>query len=288
MRFSKTELKVLEQVALGKRHVMEVATDLKKDKSQIYRTINNLKKKGFAELKEKVIVPSKATHVQILLQELARQPSFINHLLGCGIKFYTFILEPKTVGEIITSTGIKRSTIFYKLKKAMRNSFISKIGNKYQFNGKFWPKICEFLIELKKYEETNDKRTPPGAVIYYKSKDEIVFSTKAEADAELTGFSAYGLCGIKLFTVDNTYYLPKKKLTKKEVFLHSLYRAEKEKNIQNLILIALFYVKYKKNLTAIRHEIIDNLKKVIKGEKVRNYPSLPGIKDRADIYDIKI
>ena len=76
MRFSKTELKVLEQVALGKRHVMEVATDLKKDKSQIYRTINNLKKKGFAELKEKVIVPSKATHVQILLQELARQPSF--------------------------------------------------------------------------------------------------------------------------------------------------------------------------------------------------------------------
>lgn len=288
MKFSKTELRVLEQVALGKKQVSEVAVALNKDKSQIYRIIRSLKKKGFAELKDKEIKPFQATHVQILLQELSRQPSFIDHLSGCGIAFYTFILEPKTVAEIIIGTDIKRSTIFYKLKKALRNSFIKTLGNKYQFNGKFWPKIKEFLIELKKYGETNDARIPPGSVIHYKYKDEIVFSSKAEFDATLTGFSAYGQFGIKLLTRDYSYHLPQKKLTKKDVFLHSLYRTEKERSIQNLILVALFYVKHKKELTKIKHEIIDNLNKVLKGEKVKNYPSLYEIKDRADVYEIEI
>ncbi|NQV09255.1 hypothetical protein HQ529_05370 [Candidatus Woesearchaeota archaeon] len=288
MRFSKTELRVLEQIALGKRQVLEVATALNKDKSQIYRIIRNLQKKGFAELKNKEIKPSQATHIQLLLQELGRQSSFIDHLVGCGITFYTFILEPKTIDEIIKETGIKRSTIFYKIKKALRNSFIRPIENKYQFNGMFWPKIGEFLVELKKYEETNDKRIPPGAVIYYKTKDKIVFSTKAEYDATLTGFSAYDQFGIKLLTIDYTYYLPKKKLTKQEVFLHSIYRAKKDGGIRNLILVALFYLKYKKDLTKIKYEIIDNLNKVLHGEKVKNYPSLSEIKDRAEVYDIKI
>ena len=164
MRFSKTELKLLEQVALGKTQVLEVAIALRKDKSQIYRIIKNLQEKGFAELKNKEIKPTQFTHVQLLLQELGRQPSFIDHLSGCGIKLYTFILEPKTIKEIINKTEIKRSTIFYKIKKALKNSFIKSVGNKYQFNGKFWYKIKEFLIELEKYERTNDKRIPPGEI----------------------------------------------------------------------------------------------------------------------------
>ncbi|MFH0752289.1 MAG: helix-turn-helix domain-containing protein [archaeon] len=288
MRFSKTELKVLEQVALGTKQISEVAVALNKDKSQVYRIIRSLHKNGFAELEHKEIRPSKATHVRLLLQELGRQSSFIDHLSGCGIVFYTFILEPKTVDEIIKETGIKRSTVFYKIKKALRNNFIKPIENRYQFNGKFWHKIEEFLVELKKYEETNDKRVPPGAIIYRKTKDEIVFSTKAECDAALTGFSAYEQFGIKLLPVDHTYYLPKKKLTKQEVFLHSVYRAEKDGGIRHLIFVALFYIKYRKDLTKIKHELIDNIDKVLQGEKVKNYPSLAEIKDRAEVYDIKI
>ena len=58
MRFSKTELKVLEQLALGKKQVLEVARVLSKDKSQVYRIIKTLEQKGFLSLKNKEIKPS--------------------------------------------------------------------------------------------------------------------------------------------------------------------------------------------------------------------------------------
>ena len=288
MRYSKTELKILEQVALGKNQVPEIAETLQRDKSQVYRIIKKLNEKGFVKLEKRKIVSSEATHGRMLLQELSRHPNIANHLSGCGMKLYTAILEPKSISEIIKETGIKRSTVFYKLKEALKNSFINTVGNKYIFNEKIWQKTKDFLIEAKKYEETIDRRVPPGSVIYYKTKKEIVFSTQVECDAVLTGFSAYEQFGIKLFTVDYTYYLPKKKLMKQEVFLHSLYRAEKEGDARDIILIALFYLKHQKELTKIKHDIVDNIEKVMKGEKMKYYPTLAEIRDRADVYDIEI
>ncbi len=288
MRFSKTELKVLWQVALGNRTVSEAASALNKDQSQIYRVLKNLEEKDFATLQKGRIAPSENTHVNILLQELSRRPNIIDNLSGCGIKLFTAILEPKPASQIIKETGIKRSTVFYKLKEATKNSFINTSEDRYFLNEKIWPKIKEFLVELKKYEGTADKRVPRGAVIYYKNADEVVFSTKIECDAALTGFSAYGQSGIKLLTVDYTYYLPKKILTKKEVFLHSLYRAEKEGDARDFTLIALFYLKHKNCLKDVRHDIIDNINKVLRGEKIKYYPTLAEIKERADVYGIKI
>ncbi|HII30112.1 TPA: TrmB family transcriptional regulator [Candidatus Woesearchaeota archaeon] len=289
MRFSKTELKVLEQLALGKRQVLEVARALNKDKSQIYRVIKALEQKGFLSLNNREIVPSEVTHVQLLLQQLSRQSSFIEDISGCGLKLYLYILEtPRSIEEITKNTGIKPSTFFYKLKTARKRSLIKTIENKYVFNSKFWTGLNEFFIELKKYENAFDKRIPPGSVIYHKTDEGIVFSTKAEYDATPTGFSAYENYGIKIYLIDNNYYLPKKKLSKKEVFIHSLYRCERDKSIQNLIILTLFYVKHKRELSKIHHEILDNINKVLKGNKVEGYPSLSEIKDRAEVYDIKL
>ena len=288
MRFSKTELKVLWRAALGERHVSEVASALKKDVSQVYRVLKNLEKKGFATLKQGLITPSEQTHVNILLQELSRRPNIIDNLSGCGIRLFIAILEPKSISQIIKETGIKRSTVFQKLKQAGRNSFILLSDKTYALNWKIWPEIKEFFIALKKYEETADARVPPGAVIYFKNEREIVFSTQVECDAALTGYSAYERFGIKLLTVDYTYCLPQKNLTKQEVFLHSLYRAEKEGDARDFILIALFYLKHKSELIGIHHSIIDNINKVLEGEKVKGYPGLTEIAERADVYDIKI
>jgi len=288
MRLSKTELKVLWQAAIGKRQVPEIALALNKDQSQIYRVRKSLEKKGFATLENGMIIPSENTHVNILLQELSRMPNIADNISGCGISLYTAILEPKSVSQVIKETGIKRSTVFYKLKEAARNSFINTSDGKYFLNGIIWSKVKEFLIELKRYEETADRRVPPGSVIHYKNEREIVFSTKIECDATLTGFSAYKQFGIKLLPVDYTYYLPKRAITKQEVFLHSLYRAEKEGDARDFILIALFYLKHKSELKGIKHEIVDKINKVLQGEKVKYYPTLAEIKERAEVYDIQI
>lgn len=288
MRFSKTELKVLWQAAIGKRRVPEIALALNKNQSQIYRILRSLEKKGFAALEKGAITASGNTSVNMLLQELSRRPNIVDNLSGCGVKLFTAILEPKSVTQIIKETGIKRSTVFYKLREAGRNSFVNMHDGKYFFNGNVWPKVKEFLIELKKYEETADKRVPHGAIIYHKNEKEIVFSTKIECDATLTGFSAYEKFGIKLLPVDYTYYLPKKTLSKQEILLHSLYRAEKDGDARDFTLIALFYLKHKNELKGVRHRIIDNINKILHGGKVKYYPTLDEVKERADTYDIKI
>jgi len=289
MRFSKTELKLLEQVSLGKNQASDIALALKKDKSQIYRLIKSLEKKNFLILKNKTITPSDKIHVQLLLQQLSLQSSFIEDISGCGMGLYNYILDtPRTMEEIIKNTGIKPSTFFLKLKTGRRKSLIRTKDKTYVFNKKLYPRIYEFFTELNKYKDSFDKRIPSGSIIYHKTDKEIVFSTKAKCDATLTSFSAYAEQGIKIYTIDNTYYLPKTKLSRKDMLLHSLYRCEKDKSIQSRILLALFYAKYKKEFSKIHHEILDNINKVLKGKQIEGYPTLSEIKDRAEMYDIKL
>jgi hypothetical protein len=287
MRFSKTELKLLEQVALGRNNVIELADALKKDKSQIYRMIRSLENKGFLRLKNKIIEPSPTTHVQLLLQELSRQPSFIEDISGCGLKLYQSIRDkPKSIREIEKATGIRQGMVFHKFRIAKKKSLVKKIGKKYNLNSELWRGLAEFLRESERYEQAYDKRIPPGSVIYHKTDQEIVFSTKAECDATLTGFSAYGMCGLKIHPIDHDYCLPKRRLKINDVFIHSIYRCEKDMSAQNLLLLTLFYLKHK--LPEIHREIIDNIDKALQGESIEGYPTLREIRDRAEIYDIQI
>ena len=69
--------------------------------------------------------------------------------------------------------------------------------------------------------------------------------------------------------------------------MHALLIAEKEKTIKHLIFISLFYIKFKKELS-IKHPIVDKLKLILKGKDIPDYPKLQEIKERAEIYDIKI
>lgn len=289
MVFSKTELNVLRQIALGNKQINEIATALKKDRSQIYRTIQKLNQKHYVILDKTVVSPSEKTHVQILLRELSKQSSFINVIQGVGLRLLLFILEnSKSADEIINQTKIKRSTVFYKLKQAQRLNIVKKDKNKYVFNKIIWQGLYDFLSQLQKHEWTYDKRIPSGSTIYMKNEREILFSTKLKSDAELTGFNKYEKYGIKIYNIDYMYYLPKKNLTKKDILLHSIYRVEKEKNIQDMILTTLFYVKFKKEFSEIQHEFLENINKVLKKQTIKNYPSYEEIKDKAEMYGIKI
>ena len=143
-------------------------------------------------------------------------------------------------------------------------------------------------MEYKKHEETTDLRIPANSTIYYKNKKEIIFSNIADLDATRTGFSAYEKYGIKLLLTKNYYYLPKKTLTIQDILKHSLYITQKDKNIRNLTFICLFYLKNKNSLSSIKHPILNRIKQILKGKNIQGYPTLEEIKEKAEIYDIKI
>ena len=285
MQLTITELKLISKIANGDKNILSLASALKLSKSQTYRCIQNLKKK---EILQDNYQPTKKTHINSLFQLLAKFQNVATPLSGTGIKIFSSILEPKKVKEIEKETNLHKTTILKKINQGRKMSLVIIKNNKYQLNINLWTDAKDFFSELKKYEELIDDRIPLTSKIYFKNESEILFSNKEEVDAKLTGFSAYSNCGIKIYPITNYYFLPKKDLTKKEIFLHSLLITEKENNIQNLILITLFYLKYKKELKTIKHELIDNLKNVLKGENIKNYPSLQEIKDRAEMYDLEV
>ena len=284
MQLSKTEILVLEQIANGNKAVKSLAKALKKSDKQIYVTAKRLQNKGIIERNNE---PKKTTCISLLLQLLSKTPNLAPVLSDSGIAIFTAMLRPVTIKDIMNETGLKKTVIYKKLEQAKKRSLVRKNKETFEINDKLWSSLREFLEELKKYEAKIDERIPAGSIIYYKKNDEIIFSSKEELDAVKTAFSAYKDYKIEILTITNYYYLPKKKLAKKDILKHSLYIAEKDMSIKNLIFIALFYAKFKKEFK-IKHQIIMNLNAVLAGKAIEGYPTYQEIKDRAAVYGIKI
>lgn len=288
MELSKAELSILEQVAQGNQKVASIAKALLKSEKQIYVGVKRLVNKGFVTLQRGIVKGVHDLPATLLLQLLSETPYVVPMLSDSGIPILQLLETPNTAQQIIQKTGYRKSIVYQKLKKGIDHNMIVEKEKTYQWNPKLWPLLKSFLQETTKREQTIDLRVPPSSVIYHKTKDEIVFSTKEELDASLTAFSAYENFGIKIYNITYFYYLPKKKLTAEKVFQHSLYIAEKTMEIRHIIFIALFYLKNRKKLTHIQHPILDKIKRTLYGEKFGGFPSLQEIKDRAVTYDLEV
>jgi len=288
MQLSEMELEILEQIALGNTEIKTVAESLNKDISRIYRIRKQLTEKGILNLSRNILNPKKAAHVALLFQLLIKHPNLIQLLSESGLPILAELLEPKTVEEITIKTGYQKSMIYRKIRQAMNISAVIPTDNhRYLINEKIWKNLKDFLVEYKIHQETTDARVPANSTIYYKDKNEIVFANNNDFDASFTGFSAYEQYGIKLLLTTNYYYLPKKALSKQEVFMHSLYITQKETDIRNLTFVGLFYVKYKNKLQRIKHPIVDNIKLILEGKTIEGYPALRTLKEKAEVYDIR-
>lgn len=289
MILTKADLELLHQMGLGMRNISSLVPALHKNKTQIYRIVASLVKKGFLEsIHEGTINIGSKVHISLLLQLLAQAPAILTPLSGSGISILTAIIEPHTIPEINILTHLQDSIIYRKLKQGRYIQLVHKKENTYALNEKIWPLAKQFLQELQLYESSVDFRVPINAVIYHKTDSEIIFSLKEEYDAALTAFSAYAAYGIKLLTHRNFYYLPKKSLSEKEIFIHSLYVAEKEKSVRYYIYTALFYLKYKNKLLTIKSPALHSLLEILKGKVIPGFPKLEEIKEKAEIYDIAV
>jgi len=288
MRLSKTDLKILEQLAKGNKTIKTIAQTINKSDKQIYKSAQKLTNDNFLELKNGTLEPRKISHITLLLQVLSNYPNIIDILSGTGLNILRLLTTPKTVKQIAQETELKKTVIYEKIKQAQQISAVKyDEKQRYVINEKVWGILKRFLEDYNRYNETVDPRVPANSIIYYKNDKEIVFSNKEKLPASLTGFSAYKNYGITLLVPTNYYYLPPQTLTKKQVFIHSLYIAQKEKDIRNLTFIGLFYIKYQKELKTIKHPIVMDLKHILQGEKVKGYPPVKELKEKADIYDIR-
>lgn len=289
MYLSKLELNVLEQIAKGTNDIPTIAQNLKRHKSRIYRVRQRLTDQGLLDRSPIALTPKKTTHVTLLLQLLANHTNLTQNLSDSGFQIYTLLLTPKTINDLCRETEFKKSIIYKKINQGLTvSAIVHKENHTYTINEKLWNDLRECLQEIKKFEETTDPRVPTNSTIYYKNTREIVFSNRADIDATPTGFSAYEQYNLKLLLPIHYYYLPKKALSKKEVFLHSLYIAEKEQEIRYFTYIALFYAKYKKEFMDVHHVLLNNIEQILQGKHIKGYPTYEEIKEKAEVYDLRL
>jgi len=289
MQLSQTELRVLEQVSYGNNKIENIAQNIHRSNSQIYRAKQNLLENGFLHLNRGRLEPEKSINSALILNLMSRYPSLIELFSDSGLSILISILKPKSINEIMQETNLKKSTIYKKIKIGRNISAIEKNKNhKYTINEKIWPNLKNYLEENKKFEEAIDNRIPVNSIIYHKNEDEILFSNNFELKATSTAFSVYEKYGIKIFLPTNFYYLPNKKLSKEEILLHSIYIINKEKDYRYLTYVALFYIKFRCEFTKIKNPMLKNFDNILKGNKIERYPTLDEIKEKAELYDIKI
>jgi predicted transcriptional regulator len=293
MHFSRTELQTISELSKGNTSISTVAEALNKSEKHIYRIVQKLEDKDLAALSAGEIVPKKSTLMVRLTQILDSYPNLIPLLADSGISILISLLEEKSVDEITGEADVKKSTAYAFLKKALKISLVKKNGDLYVLNEKLWRDVADLLKEIRDIESLLDPRVPYNSVIYYRDRDEVIYSNKYGSDSgEKTGFSVFEKEGIKLL-LPTTYYFysekePEKELTKEDIFRHALYVAEKEPSVRHFIFLALFYCKFERELKNMKHDIVENLKLVLEGERIKGYPSFEEIKEKAEIYGIEI
>src|SRR3989344_3520135 len=129
MELSKTELKVMGQIAKGNKSINLVACSIKKSNKQVYRAVKKLKKIGFIEYSNKVIEPVKSVYGNLLQQLILEYPSLISPLSNSGIPAFTSILEPKCIKEIAIKIGLKKGIIYKKFRIVKNMSLVIKRNN---------------------------------------------------------------------------------------------------------------------------------------------------------------
>lgn len=279
---NETEWRVLAEISKGDHKVKEIAKAIQKSEKQVYRSIKTLKELNFLQSSQEL---SRNPFANIIARQLKLNPLLPKILADSGEKILTLLTVPQTTTELLQKTKLKKSALYQKIQQAKSISLITEKDNLY-FIPDFWQELKDFFRIFNEYQI--DKRIPPDAKIYYKEGPEVLYSTEKPQKAAKTAFSRYGNFGIKLFLPTEYYFLPRKHLSAQKIFLHSLRVGEKEPEPRLLIYITLFYLKNKDKLKHINHIILENIKRILNGEIIKNYPSLAEIKEKAEIYDIAI
>ncbi|VVB65025.1 Sugar-specific transcriptional regulator TrmB [uncultured archaeon] len=194
---------------------------------------------------------------------------------------------PRSLEALAVDTGIPADTLYGYLKDLLWLGVVrrSREGKAYlySFNFTLWPELKDFVTSLQEYQIQS--LVPREALIIKSYADSVLFRSIRPQDATPTSFSAYGNYGIELGLRDNYYTLPKRELSVEEIFIHSLDSAE---DLRQRLFCILFYLKNRDQLGKVEHPMMADIKAVLHGERVKGYPALEDIRDRAELYGINL
>jgi hypothetical protein len=295
MDLTKPMIQAFKQIIHGVNTIEPLSFALNKSISWTSQVVSKLedeefivKKKGSG--KSRIALELAGTEHALKLRDVMFEQKTINFeeiISDSKLLFLAALSEDWiSVKEAAKLSGISIDMIRkYKYKLQNRGVF-AKEKTLYTMDNKMWPLLRQFILAYKNYSTMN-------GFVKWRFQDEVLFKIDDEKleQGEFTGFYAYENFGVKMWVVSALCYLPKKKLSKEEIFIHSLFQVEDPRTL-NLALT--FYLKnklkYKKILPLAmkygKYSIFTEMVKLLNTqEKVVEVEGLPAF-DRIDFFRI--
>jgi len=252
MQLTRPMVKTLVQIVKDNVSIKDIAKILKKSENWVSEIITKLEKEGFVTKQrlglKKTLSLSTTSHAQLFKEMIYKQKAnYSEFLYGERVRILAFIADnPKTTECIAKELKISRKYVQNVIPDFLSRGMISKQKLKLTLSKKGWPQLVDFLLAYRNYSELK-------AGLLWKFEDEIVFLVNEESEIKgtITGFNLYKNYKIKHYPVKIMCYLPKKKLTKEELFVHSLLGISDD--IRLFKLAVAFYLKNKMNLTKLKY-----------------------------------
>jgi len=244
MTLTKSEVKAITSIFRGASTREKIAKDLKVSVNRLSPLLKCLKSKDFIAIEKRnrklIIQPAKTQHAILFKKMLILEPgtSYDGFLYGLNFRLLSYCLHSwKPISDIAEQLGISKKTVLNRSKCLRNRLLLIKEKKMLMFNSKSWPLLFEFLTVYRNY--TKDLNN-----VLWKFENEVVFEAAEEnARGTITGFSAYSLFNIPVNVIKYAYYSPQRKLSKEEVFIHSLLQIRNETRL--LELAVAFYYKNK-------------------------------------------
>ena len=240
---SKTGWKVLRAIGSETLKLKRMAEVLGRSLPWTSEIISSLVEGGFVEKKAvgntHYVSMANRAHAYALQSLIIEVPGihYEKLLHGKGILIaWTLLYEAKSVLEIASVSGVNQQIVRRYLRELRNRGWVTKHQGEYIFNKKL-KLLWHFLDTYRNYSNT-------GARILWKFDQEVLFKTREIIDATPTGFTAYSKLGVRMYGINYTFFLPKRKLTVAEIAVHSLVQISGPRELALAIVLIL-----KKGLT---------------------------------------
>jgi len=247
MRLSRPMIEIFARIAHGNKAIESLARAQNKSVNWISEIVQELEKEGFV-IKNKsfkikgsrISIELSNTNHAIKLKELIFEyPTikFEDILSDSKLLFLASLSEDWIdIKALINLSQISKYMID-RYRPMMKNrGIIIQRKRLYKINENAWPLLKEFLIAYKNYSLIT-------GVVKWKYQNEIIFEVdrKDLVNGSITGFAKYN---IKINFISVLCRVPDKKLSKEEIFVHSLFEVH---DPRTLYLALTFYLKNKLN-----------------------------------------
>ena len=297
MKLTKPMIRAFNHIVRGENTLTKLAQALLKSVCWTDIVLSSLEKEGFITKKSNytmrgsrfLIEIADTQHASKLRELLFEYPgiSFEEILADGRLLFLAALSEDWMTTKIaIQLSGISKYIIDRYRPKLKNRGVIANRKGLYKINEKGWPLLKEFLIAYKNYSKINGQ-------VKWKYNEEIIFKLNNEnlIENNATGFYAYKDHGVKVGVISALCILPKRKLSKEEVFVHSLFEVNDPRTLH---LALTFYFKNKLSYEKViplamkygKYTMFENFIKLLKTkeEKVK-FDGMPEF-DRKDFIRI--